>query len=88
VGAANMVCRCSDLLDPPPTPLTRVASLWLHRWILQLLVGTIKLHAFIRYQQAGGHQTIDFFLFILVYTLMVVLSLVAFIQRDNFPRHC
>ena len=56
-------------------------------WVLQLLVGTIKLHAFIRYQQAGGHQTLDFLLFIVMYALMVVISLVAFVQRDNFPRY-
>jgi len=56
-------------------------------WVLQLLVATIKLHAFIRYQQIGGHQTLDFFLFIMIYTLMVLISLVAFIQRDNFPRY-
>ena len=65
-----------------------LSQTWVLRtwWVLQLLVGTIKLHAFVRYQQAGGHQTIDFFLFILVYTLMVVISLVAFVQRENFPR--
>jgi len=56
-------------------------------WVLQLLVATIKLHAFIRYQQIGGHQTLDFFLFIMMYTLMVLIALVAFIQRDNFPRY-
>jgi len=56
-------------------------------WVLQLLVATIKLHAFIRYQQAGGNQTFDFFLFIMMYTLMVIVALVAFIQRDNFPRY-
>ena len=71
--------------------------------MLQLLAATVKLHAFIRYQQGGGHQTLDFFLFLVVYqlfhflcmtlfsqimyTLMVIIALVAFVQRDNFPRY-